>query len=165
MRAMRRLLPVLVGIVLVGAGLFGLLALFHDRDSANLSARTAAGPGVLETTPGDPPTSGATGGDLQQEGEVENPVLLKALSIGDVALVYGSADPPAELTQVREDATGPFDPELAAAGQMAFLVHRKGVTGVQALAWKRRLEVPGPSDPRLREFIDTWLGKGEGGTG
>jgi hypothetical protein len=82
-----------------------------------------------------------------------------------VALVYGSADPPAELTQVREDATGPFDPELAAAGQMAFLVHRKGVTGVQALAWKRRLEVPSPSDPRLREFIDTWLGKGEGGTG
>ncbi len=46
---------------------------------------------------------------------------------------------------------------------MAFLVRRKGVTGIQALAWKRRLEVPSPADPRLREFLDTWLGKGDGG--
>ena len=45
---------------------------------------------------------------------------------------------------------------------MAFLVRRKGVDGIQALAWKRRLQVDGPTDPRLREFIDVWLGKGRG---
>lgn len=159
---MRRLLPVLVGIVLVGAGLVGLLALFHGRDSAGLSGGAAApqGPGTPEAAPGDPPTSGAPGGNLQRETEVADPVLVKALSIGDVALVYGTAKPPPELVRLRDDATGPFDPELAAAGQMAFLVRRQGVTGVQALAWKRRLAVAGPTDPRLREFIDAWLGKG-----
>jgi hypothetical protein len=162
---MRRVLPVLVGIVIVGAGLFGLLALFHDRDSAELSAQTAKGLGLLETEPGDPPTSGTPGGNVQEEGAVADPQLIKALSLGDVVLVYGSKEPPAALTQLRDDATGPFEPELAAAGLMAVLVHRDGIQGVQALAWKRRLEVPGPSDPRLREFIDTWLGKGAGKTG
>ena len=161
---MRRLIPVLVGVVLVGGGLFGLLTIFSDRDEPDLAAETVRGPGVLETEPGDPPTSGPQGGNLQREGEVPDPVLLRALATGDVALVYGSAKPPEELVQLREDATGPFDPELAAAGQMAFLVHRQGVTGIQALAWKRRLAVPSAADPRLREFIDTWLGKGEGQT-
>jgi hypothetical protein len=161
---MRRLLPVLVGIVLVGGGLVGLLAIFHDRDEADLSAQTVQGPGVLETDPGDPPTSGAPGGNLQREREVPDPELLRALATGDVALVYGTAQPPDELVRLRDDATGPFDPELAAAGQMAFLVHRRGVTGIEALAWKRRLSVPTAADPRLREFIDTWLGKGEGKT-
>jgi hypothetical protein len=164
--AMRRLLPVLVGLVLVGAGLVGLLALFHGRDSADLTtggkAAPAQGPGTAETTPGDPPTSGTPGGNLQNETDVPDPVLVRALADGDVALVYGTPKPPAELAQMRDDATGPFDPELAAAGQMAFLVHRKGVTGVQALAWKRRLSVDSPADPRLREFVDVWLGKGSG---
>jgi hypothetical protein len=162
---MRRLLPVLVGVVLVAAGLIGLLAVFHKRDSADLDAQTVRGPGVLETTPGDPPTSGAPGGQLQREREVPDAVLVRALATGDVALVYGTAQPPADLVQLREDLTGPFDPELAAAGQVAFLVHRKGIKGIEALAWKRRLAVPSASDPRVREFIDTWLGKGQGKTG
>jgi len=161
---MRRLLPVLIGIVLVGGGLFGLLAIFEKRDTGDLDAQTVQGPGVLETEPGNPPTSGKPGGNLQREGDVSDPVLLRALATGDVALVYGTAKPPAELVQLREDATGPFDPELAAAGQMAFLVHRAGITGIEALAWKRRLAVPSAADPRLREFIDTWLGKGQGHT-
>jgi hypothetical protein len=161
---MRRLLPLLVGIVLVGGGLVGLLAIFENRDSGGLDAQTVQGPGVLESEPGDPPTSGRPGGNLQREGEVPDPVLLRALATGDVALVYGTPKPPEELVQMRDDATGPFDPELAAAGQMAFLVHRKGVTGIEALAWRRRLAVPTAADPRLREFIDTWLGKGQGNT-
>jgi hypothetical protein len=162
---MRRLIPVLVGIVLVGAGLVGLLAIFHKRDTADLGAQTVQGPGAVESEPGDPPTSGTPGANLQREREVTDPVLVRALASGDVALVYGTAQPPGELVQMRDDATGPFDPELAAAGQMAFLVHRDGVTGIEALAWKRRLSVPSAADPRLREFIDTWLGKGQGKTG
>lgn len=161
---MKRLVPVLVGILLVGAGLVGLLTIFRDRDSAGLAgdAATAQGPGVLESAPGDPPTSGAPGGNLQRETSVPDPVLIRALATGDVALVYGTPEPPAQLRRLRKAATGPFDPELAAAGQMAFLVQRKGVKGIQALAWKRRLQVQSPADPRLREFIDAWLGKGRG---
>jgi Protein of unknown function (DUF3105) len=164
MSPVRRVLPVLVGIVLVGAGLFGLLAVFHGRDSADLSAGTQnpAGPGTAETAPGDPPTSGTPGGNLRHERAVADPALVRALANGDVALVYGNPTPPAALVQLRDDATGPFDPELAAAGQMAFLVHRDGVSGVQALAWKRRLRVDAVDDPRIREFIDAWLGKGRG---
>jgi hypothetical protein len=166
MGGVRRVLPVLVGIVLVGAGLVGLLAIFHGRDSADLSAKTPVqGPGDAQTTPGDPPTSGAAGGNLQRETTVSDPVLVRALSLGDVALVYGAPKPPRALVQMRNDATGAFDPELAAAGQMAFLVHRRGVAGIQALAWKRRLETNNPSDPQLRAFVDAWLGKGRGGTG
>lgn len=161
---MRRLIPILAGIVLVGGGLYGLLKIFENRDSGGLESQTVQAVGALESEPGDPPTSGKPGGNLQREGEVPDPVLLRALATGDVALVYGTAKPPAELVQLRDDATGPFDPELAAAGQMAFLVHRKGVTGIEALAWKRRLSVPSAADPRLREFIDTWLGKGQGNT-
>lgn len=162
---MRRLLPVLVGLVLVVAGLFGLLALFNDRDAADVSGGTqVAGPGALETEPGDPPTSGdATGGNVQREGEVDDAALVAALAAGDVALVYGTAKPPPALAQLRDDATGPFDPELAAAGQMAILVRRPGLEGIQALAWQRRLQVRDPADPKLRDFIDAWLGKGRSG--
>jgi hypothetical protein len=162
----RRLIPVLVGLVIVVAGLIGLLAVFHGKDQAELSGnQQAQGPGTFESQPGDPPTSGTPGGNLQHETSVPNPVLIKALSIGDVALVYGTPKPPPELVQLQEDATGAFDPELAAAGQMAFLVHRKGVAGIQALAWQRRLETSNPADQGLRDFIDAWLGKGKRGGG
>ena len=157
----RRLLPVLVGLVLVGGGLYGLLTYFAKDSDVPITR----GPGTLEDSgsPGDPPTSGTPGAaSLTGEGDVDDPALLEALSIGDVALVYGSAKPPPALVQLRDDATGAFDPELAAAGQMAFLVRRAGVKGVQALAWQRRLEVDDPGDPQLREFIDAWLGKGRG---
>jgi len=164
---MRRLLPVLAGLVIVGGGLLGLLTLFRDRDSAGLASGAAVpGPGTLESAPGSPPTSGEPGPDnLVAEIDVADPVLLRALAIGDVALVYGTAKPPPALVRLREEATGPFDPELAAAGQMAFLVRREGVQGVQALAWKRRLATSDPADPQLRAFVDAWLGKGRGDTG
>ena len=162
----RRLLPVIIGVVIVAAGLFGLLLLFNGRDSAGVSAGAPAGPGVLEKQPGDPPTSGEPGeANLQAEGEVSDDVLVAALARGDVALVYGTPKPPPELVTLQEDATGPFDPELAAAGQMAFFVRRRGIEGVQALAWKRRLEVQSPADPQLREFVDAWVGRGAGDTG
>lgn len=167
MAHVQKLIPVLIGIVLVGAGLFGLLTLFSSRDTGDLSdgRDAASGPGVAETAPGDPPTSGTKGGNPRREGAVPDAVLVRALAAGDVALVYGTAKPPPDLRRLRDDATGPFDPELAAAGQMALLVRREGVDGVQALAWKRRLEVGAPTDPRLREFVEAWLGKGEGSGG
>ena len=164
----RRVLPVLAGIVIVAAGLYGLLAIFRDRDSAELQApATTQGPGTLEAEGqgGDPPTSGTPGaGNLVSETSVDDPELLHALALGNVALVYGSRRPPPGLEPLRDDATGPFDPELAAAGQVAFLVRRPGVDGIQALAWQRRYRASSASDPKLREFIEAWLGKGRGNT-
>jgi hypothetical protein len=157
----RRLLPVLAGLVIVGAGLFGLLTLFSDRDSAGLSTGAAAGPGSFETRPGDPPSSGTPAGEPPpRERRLGDQAIVDALAAGNVVLVYGSAAPPPELTGMRADATGDFDPGLAAAGQMAYLVRRAGTEGVQALAWQRRLRSDDPADPLLRDFIDAWLGKG-----
>jgi hypothetical protein len=31
---------------------------------------------------------------------------------------------------------------------------------VIALAWRRRLRTADPADPRLRDFVDAWLGQG-----
>ncbi len=165
---MRRLIPVLVGLVLVAGGIYGLLTIFTNRDSGELSSPAAVqGPGTLEGEDGGgtPPTAGPPGtGSLTREIDVPEPVLLHALEIGDVAFAYDAAKPPPALVQLRDDITGPFDPELAAAGQMAFLVRVEGVKGIQALAWRRRYQASGPEDPRLRAFVEAWLGKGRGNT-
>ncbi len=159
---MRRLLPILIGVVIVVGGGFGLLAIFNSRDSGEVGAgSTPKGPGVLETEPGDPPTSGEPGAaKLQAEGEVADDALVAALAAGNVALVYGTSKPPPELVQLARATSGAFDPEIAAAGLSVFLVRRPGLGGIQALAWQRRLELTDPSDPALGEFVDAWLGKG-----
>ncbi len=180
---MRRLLPVLVGLVVVIGGGWLLLTVVHGRDAAGVGTAggaAASGPGTLEPDRGDTvragagvgsrtvpaPTSGAHARrTATQEGRLDDAELLTALALGDVAFVYGSASPPAGLAQVQEAVAGPFDPELAAAGQAVILVRRPGVSGVQGLAWRRRLEAAGPSDPQLRAFADTWLGRGAGASG
>ncbi len=180
---MRRLLPVLLGIVVVVGGGLLLLTIVHDRDAAGVGAQSApaaAGPGTLEPDRGDAsrpgagagrfsvpaPTSGAHASRTpRREGRIDDAALLQALALGDVAFVYGSARPPRALAALRDALIGPFDPELAAAGSMVLLVRRPGTAGVRALAWRRRLEATGPADPRLRDFVEAWLGKGAGRTG
>ncbi len=164
---MRRLLPALVGLVLVVGGIYALLTVVNHRDSGELQTDLSGqGPGTPESTPGNPPTSGTVGtANLTHETVVGDPELVHALALGDVAFVYGTPHPPSALVRLRDEQTGAFDPELAAAGQTAILVHRRGVRGIQALAWKRRYQASGPADPRLREFVDAWLGKGRGQTG
>lgn len=170
---MRRLLPILVGAAILVAGLFGLLQLFAGRDSAELDQSAASGPGLLEpeaTGPpagtGPPPTSGTfTPRNVTSEGRLSPDELLTALAQGNVVLAHPGRRPPPELVRLQEAVSGPFDPELAAAGQMVVLTTWPGIEGVQGLAWRRRLEASGPADPRLRGFADTWLGQGRGNTG
>ena len=52
---------------------------------------------------------------------------------------------------------------MAAAGQQVNLARREGVGPVTAAAWRRLLRVDDPSDPRLREFAEAWIGRGAGG--
>lgn len=161
LRDVRRLLPVLIGLLLVAGGLLGLLAFASGRDDPGVSAGAPEGPGVRESAPGDPPTSGdPAGSPPRREGRVTDEQLVAALALGNVALVYGTERPPPALVALRNDAAGPFRPDLASTGLAALLVRRPGVEGVQALAWQRRLETSDADDPLLRDFIDAWLGRG-----
>jgi hypothetical protein len=172
---MRRLLPALAGIVIVLAGVYGLMKVFNGRDSAGVSQSPATGPGALEpvNTSRPQPASGPPytsaphrARNVTAEGRLGADELTTALEQGNVVVLYpGRGKPPAALTRLQDEVSGRFDPELAAAGQMVILGHWPGVKDVQALAYRRRLRATGPADPRLRAFAEAWLGKGRGGSG
>ena len=176
---MRRLATLLAGAVLVVGGVAVLLLVFTARDDAQVSgARPAAGPGELQPDLGarhlpagehvpldgltDPPTSGAHHPRLPTgEGEPLSPdEILHALELGDVILFYDTPRPPAALRVLQRDVSGPFDAEVAAAGQQVILARRPGEPGVTAAAWRRLLRTDDPADPRLREFAEAWIGRG-----
>lgn len=171
--AVRRLLPIALGVVIVAAGLFALVTVFSQRDSGGVADRASSGPGTLEPertgpppTEGDPPTSGAHEQlNLTREGRLDAGELLTALEQGNVVVFHPGAEPPQALRRLQEDVSGPFDAELAAAGQMLVLARWPGLEDVQALAWRRRLVASGPDDPQLRAFAEAWLGQGRGKTG
>lgn len=174
---MRRLLPILLGVVVVLGGVFGLAVYFNSKDSGEVEVSGASGgPGTLEPDMGkahqavatkelrlsaSPPTSGPHPvSNVTQEGTIDDRAIIHALELGNVVLVYKGDKPPAALTALQEQVTGAFDPELAAAGQMVILVARSNAEGVQALSWRRRLRVDDPSDPALQEFAEAWVGRG-----
>jgi hypothetical protein len=175
----RRLLTALAAAALVVGGVAALLLLFTARDDAPVSGPAAsAGPGELQPDRGsrhlpagehvplggltDPPTSGAHHPRLPTgEDEPLSPdEILHALELGDVILFYASARPPAELRAIQRDVSGPFDAEVAAAGQQVILARRPGDAAVTAAAWRRLLRADDPADPRLREFAEAWIGRG-----
>ncbi len=175
---MRRLLALLLGTVLVTGGVFALLLAFNARDDAGLGGQgAAAGPGDLQPNLGsrhlepgqhvppeslsEPPTSGAHHDRLPtREGRLSPDEILHALELGDVIVFYDAKRPPAALRALQRDVSGPFDPEVAAAGQQVILARRKGAGAATAAAWRRLLRTDDPSDPRLREFAEAWIGRG-----
>jgi Protein of unknown function (DUF3105) len=177
----RRILAVVAGVVLVVGGVAALLAAFNARDDAGVEAPAAAGPGELQRDLGarhlaagehvllegltDPPTSGAHHERLiTREGRALSPdQILHALELGNVIVFYSGRRPPAPLRALQRDVSGPFDAEIAAAGQQVILAPRQGPTAVTAAAWRRLLRTDDPSDPRLREFAEAWIGRGAGG--
>ncbi len=171
---MGRGLAVLLGLVVLVAGLYGVRTVVSSRDDAGVASQDpadvepdggaahgkAAGP-----VTGEPPTSGPhqpdlVGGDARVLSADQ---LLHALELGDVVLAYGGDRAPAELIALQEEVAGPFDAELAAAGQAIVLARSPGLEGVQALAWRRREKTADASDPALRAFAERWLGKGLAG--
>ena len=175
---MRRLVALLLGTALVAGGVFALLLVFNARDDAGVSGtQTPPGPGQLQPDLGsrhlpagqhvpldgltDPPTSGAHHDRLPtREGRLSPDEILHSLELGDVILFYGAKRPPAALRALQRDVSGPFDAEVAAAGQQVILARRAGAGAVTAAAWRRLLRVDDPSDPRLREFAEAWIGRG-----
>jgi Protein of unknown function (DUF3105) len=160
---------------LASAACVALIFILASRDSGKVSQ--ARGPGALEpdhgsahgraaaATPADaPPTSGPhLPRNVTRDGvPLSNDQLLHALELGDVVVAYDPALAAAPLRRLQRAVSGAFDPELAAAGQMVVLDPRRGVHGVIALAWRRRLRVADGTDPRLRAFAEAWLGRGAG---
>ena len=177
---MRRLLLVLLGTAVVAGGIYALLLAFNARDDAGVGDGAPAGPGQLqpdrgskhlESTPHvpvsgltDPPTSGAHHDKLPtREGRLSPDEILHSLELGDVILFYDAPRPPAALRKLQREVSGPFDAEVAAAGQQVILARREGTGPVTAAAWRRLLHVDDPSDPRLRAFAEAWIGRGVGG--
>jgi hypothetical protein len=156
---------------LAAAACLVLITILANRDSSGVTK--ASGPGTLEPdrgsahvngprTPASPPDDPPTSGPHRPEAVTRDGVplsddqLLEALHLGNVVFAYDGS--PAELKKIQDEISGPFDPELAAAGQAVILDRRPGVKGVIALAWRRELRSGDPE--RLREFADAWLGQG-----
>lgn len=109
-----------------------------------------------------PPTSGAHIPErvLRENAPLNDDQLLQALEQGDVVILYGGPRPPPGLPALADSVAGPFSAALAAAGQAVILARRPETRGIVAVAWTRMLRVTTPSDPRLREFAQVWLGQG-----
>jgi hypothetical protein len=75
-------------------------------------------------------------------------------------ILYPQRTPPTALRRLQDDLSGPFDRDVAAAGQAVILSRDPSVGQVTGLAWRHRLRASGSADPALREFADFWLGKG-----
>ena len=170
----RRWLLLTSGALLIAAVLVVLSLAVAQRDPSRVATREGPGEALTDQCarhsppPEDfryvtrPPASGPhrprlPRGDERPLGDDE---LLHALELGNVALAYDARRPPAALRALRDEVAGPYDVELAAAGQAVILVEHPAADGVTALAWARRLRTRDPADPAVREFTDHWLGQG-----
>jgi hypothetical protein len=161
-----------LGIVAAVVALLGLVLLLGEQDDAEIG--TAQGPGELRPDRGaahggpaqasgdEPPTSGTHRPDLvtRDRRPLTDDQLIHALELGNVVFLYDAPDPGTVLEGVQREVAGPFDAELAAAGQAVILARRAGVGPATALAWRRILQTDDPNDPRLLEFAEEWLASG-----
>jgi Protein of unknown function (DUF3105) len=162
-----------IGLILLLSGYFA------GRDQAAVSGGTS-GPGQAFSdlghaalSPGqprpaynsNPPTSGPHDPEaVTRDGAtLSDDQLLQALQLGNVVIVYGTKQPPPELTKFTSTAAPPFTPALAATGDALILARRPSTSGLMALAWTHLLRVSGPSDPQLGQFVSFWLGRGAPG--
>jgi hypothetical protein len=172
---MTRVVAIVLGVLVLAGGLLALTIAFNSRDDAQVGA--AGGPGRLEpdrgarhlpagqhasVPAGTLPTSGAHRLDLvtHDGARLSDDQILHALELGDVVIGYAAARPPAALRRLQRDVSGPFDAELAAAGQAVILARLPGAGAATALAWRRELPAADPSAPALRDFAEAWLGRG-----
>jgi hypothetical protein len=113
------------------------LLFFSARDGATAGSPNAVAPG-------------------SRAPSVQSPELRK----GNLVLL---AAPPSlsAARRLADDMAGPADAALRDAGQ-AVLVLQGPARGVVAQAWERELRVGSVGDPRLRAFLEYWLGRAAG---
>ena len=116
------------------AAVVGVIAFFVSRDKGTTAA-PRPGPGVVDRTATD-----------------------RLLRAGNVELVYGTPTDGAPLRALADRLGAPDTPAMRKAGQAVILVRQTGRTGVLARAWRRSLRAASAGDPRLQDFVETWLG-------
>jgi hypothetical protein len=158
---LRRALLVVVGVAVAVAAIAALVLVLGSRDESQVST-AAQGPGQVQPDGGDPPAGGPHTDALvtRDRRPLSDDQLVNALALGNVVILYAGSTAPPALVRLQRDVAGPFDAELAAAGQAVILAPRTGAGPATALAWKRILSADDPADPRLREFAEFWLGRG-----
>jgi hypothetical protein len=176
-RALHRLLVLVLGLLLGAAGVLGLQLVLGARDKPGVGGEEGPGrafpdQGRRHLRPGDrvgvryasePPTSGPhvpvpVTRDAVTFGDDE---LLQALELGNVVLAYPQRTPPAALRAVADTLMGgSFTPDLAATGQAVILAQRPKLRGYVALSWDHLLRASSPADPRLGQFASYWLDHG-----
>jgi hypothetical protein len=173
-------LAIAIASLVLSIGLIAVLSgYFANRDQAGVSGagtgpgRAFADLGHAALAPGQPrpnynsgpPTSGAhvTVAVTRDGAQLSDDQLLQALQMGDVVIFYGTRQPPAGLEQFTRSVAPPFTPALAAIGETVIIAPRRGTVGLVAAAWTHLLQVPGPGDPQLRDFVGFWLGRGAPG--
>ena len=170
---MRRFGLVAAGVLVAVAGLLALAAAFNARDDPEVASAT--GPGELQPDRGSGhdaeanvsdefPTSGPHREELvtRDRRRLTDDQILHALEVGNVVILYDAPDAGAALEALQDEVAGPFDAEVAAAGQAVILARRDGAGPATALAWRRVYQSPDSRDPALREFAEAWLGRGLG---
>jgi Protein of unknown function (DUF3105) len=149
----RRFLGGLVIVVIALAAVAGAVLLLQSRDDAGV--RDAAGPGE-RVTDRCPAHRAPIAHDRRR---LSRDQVQTALAEGNVIITYGGGAPPIELRRLQRDLTGPFDAEIAAAGQAVILAEGPVMT-TQARAWGRQIDAEAPQDQKLRDFAEAWLGEG-----
>jgi hypothetical protein len=160
-------LRIAAGVLLAIAGLLALVLVLGARDdpevvgeaSSTLEPDLGAEHSGRAAATDEPPTSGPHEPDLvtRDRRRLSNDQILHALELGNVVILYDAAEPPDELVAVQREVAGPFDAEIAAAGQAVILARWPGIGEPTALAWRRVHRGAG-----LREFAEAWLGQGLG---
>jgi Protein of unknown function (DUF3105) len=158
---LRRALLAIAGVAVAIVAVAALVLLLGSRDSSQLST-AVQGPGQVQPDGADPPASGPHSDALvtRERRPLSDDQLVNALALGDVVILYEGSKPPPALVRLQRRVAGPFDAELAAAGQAVILAPRAGAGAATALAWKRIQRADDPADPRLRDFAEFWLGRG-----
>ena len=149
---MRRVLGGLLIVVLSLAAVIGGVLLLQSRDDAEVGSPGGPGEKVDARCPDSP------AGVTRDARRLNQDQIRQATSLGNVVIRYPGTRPPAALVELQDELTGPFDAEIAAAGQAVILAG--GGSTVEALAWGRRLRAHTPGDPALRTFAEAWLGDG-----
>ena len=170
---MSRALLAVVGVALAVAAVAAVFLIATGRDDSQLAGpqgpgelqpnRGASHSGPAQTSSEDPPTSGTHEPRLvtRDRRPITDDQLIHALELGDVVILYDARRPPPALERLQEEMMGgPFDAEVAAAGQAVILARRAGAGPATALAWRRILRADDPSDASLRDFTEFWLGRG-----
>ncbi|HWC84995.1 MAG TPA: DUF3105 domain-containing protein [Solirubrobacteraceae bacterium] len=186
-KALERVLIVLASLAITIVAIGFLSGYFTSHDPAGVTG-SLGGPGLVyrdlgdkALTPGhphaaydsNPPTSGAhVPTPVRSDGGIlTNDQILSALAAGNVVVIYGGTEPPPGLAELARSTGGPFSPALAAAGEAVILARLPRVPGIIALAWTRMLPIPGmagvtaANDGPLKQFIESWLGRGAPGSG